>query len=120
MAQSQFDYELALATEQNIIAGHTGIPFTKKIGNRRWHNSGAVGMPANDGTARTWFSVLKGGVFFHSALQYNFEATIAKMHQANLALGYEQCLSSGLWPSVDVLPALERKVSGQAIQLTMS
>ena len=28
------------------------------IGARLWHNSGAIGLPANDGTPRGWFSLL--------------------------------------------------------------
>ena len=51
-----------------VIGGHSGLPFTEflgprvldtqNIGTRLWHNPGAVGMPANDGTPRGWFSVI--------------------------------------------------------------
>ena len=41
-----------------VIAGHCGLPFTEIIDGRLWHNAGVVGMPANDGTPRTWYSVL--------------------------------------------------------------
>ena len=35
-----------------VIGGHCGLPFTKVVGDRLWHNPGAIGMPANDGTPR--------------------------------------------------------------------
>ena len=35
-----------------IIGGHSGLPFTQTLGSRLWHNPGAIGMPANDGTPR--------------------------------------------------------------------
>ena len=41
-----------------VIAGHCGLPFTQLFGDHLWHNTGALGMPANDGTCRTWYSIL--------------------------------------------------------------
>ena len=50
--------DLASLHVDGIIAGHSGIPFSQSIGNKLWHNPGVIGMPANDGTTRFWFSVL--------------------------------------------------------------
>src|SRR5215469_625420 len=50
--------ELAASGCDGVVAGHCGLPFTRVIGGRLWHNAGVVGMPANDGTPRAWFSVL--------------------------------------------------------------
>ncbi len=50
--------ELALADADAVIGGHCGLPFTRRIGPRLWHNSGAIGLPGNDGTPRGWFSLL--------------------------------------------------------------
>src|ERR1019366_8079801 len=41
-----------------VIGGHCGVPFSQSVAGRLWHNSGAVGMPANDGTPRIWFSII--------------------------------------------------------------
>ena len=49
-----FAEQLDLTDADAVIAGHTGIPFTRLVGDRVWHNSGALGMPANDGTPRVW------------------------------------------------------------------
>merc|ERR1712012_3170 len=45
-----------------VISGHSGIPFVRFVpaGHKRlWLNAGVIGMPANDGTSRGWFAMLK-------------------------------------------------------------
>jgi predicted phosphodiesterase len=49
---------LELAGGDGVIAGHCGLPFTQVVDGRLWHNAGVVGMPANDGTPRGWFSLI--------------------------------------------------------------
>src|SRR6516165_9146772 len=50
--------ELDAAAGDGVLAGHCGLPFTQLLGKRLWHNAGAIGLPANDGTPRGWYSVL--------------------------------------------------------------
>jgi hypothetical protein len=57
LSDAEFEHELDDAGVDLAIAGHAGIPFTGLIGNRCWHSSGALGMPANDGTSRVWASI---------------------------------------------------------------
>jgi uncharacterized radical SAM superfamily Fe-S cluster-containing enzyme len=103
--------ELEAAGCDGVIGGHCGLPFTETIDGRLWHNSGAIGMPANDGTPRVWFSVLAptadGIAVEHGALSYDHTAAAAKMRAARLPEGYAAALETGLWPSCDVLPAKE-------------
>lgn len=103
-----------------VIGGHCGIPFTRIVDGRIWHNSGAIGMPANDGTSRTWFSVIipasNGIKVRHIALTYDHENAVKKIRAAGLPEGYASALQSGLWPSCDVLPANELKLRGEAIK----
>jgi predicted phosphodiesterase len=112
--------QIALAGVDGVIGGHCGLPFTQMIGAKLWHNSGALGMPANDGTARVWFSILTpeaGGLrISHHALEYDHASAAAKMRAAGLPEGYAAALSSGLWPSLDVLPETERRASGAPLQ----
>jgi predicted phosphodiesterase len=109
-----------------IIGGHCGIPFTKKIDNKLWHNAGAIGMPANDGEAHTWYSLLtleknhteKSDIKSSSLsietckLVYNHQQASNKMADSELNNGYQKALTSGLWPSMDVLPTREKQQQG--------
>jgi predicted phosphodiesterase len=104
-----------------VIAGHSGLPFTKHIANKQWHNSGALGMPANDGTQDVWFSVLESIdnelTFSHHRLDYDVESAYQQMLKNNLTQGYHQALKTGLWPSMDVLPEFEKQQQGITFKL---
>lgn len=116
-----FEQELDEAGVDLVIAGHAGIPFTRIIANRCWHNSGALGMPANDGTSRVWASVLKpepGGVCItHHAIEFDALTAAERIRAERLPAGYAAGLQTGLWPSLDVLPEPERATTGQALSL---
>ena len=111
--------ELDIAACDGVIAGHCGIPFTEVIDGRLWHNAGAIGMPANDGTPRVWYSILSpmsvGLAIEHHALSYDHRRAAAKMRAERLPEGYAAALESGLWPSCDVLPAPEFGRRGVAL-----
>jgi predicted phosphodiesterase len=108
--------ELARAQADGVIAGHCGMPFTQVVQGRLWHNAGAIGMPANDGTPLVWFSLLTpqadGIAIEHRALAYDHAAAAAKMRRAGLPEGYAAALETGLWPSCDVLPFKEIRERG--------
>ena len=111
--------QLAAADVDGILAGHSGLPFSQIVGGRLWHNSGALGMPANDGTARVWFSVLTPqedgiAVALH-AVSYDHTAAAAKMRARGYPLEYAAALGSGLWPSCDILPPAECAARGMAL-----
>ncbi len=103
-----------------VIAGHCGLPFTDLIGHRLWHNPGVIGMPANDGTARVWFSLMwpeEAGIRIeHRALAYDGAGAQAAMARAGLPACYREALASGLWPSLDVLTERERREAGKPIK----
>jgi uncharacterized Fe-S cluster-containing radical SAM superfamily protein/predicted phosphodiesterase len=108
--------ELVRGEVDGIIGGHCGLPFTQVLHGRLWHNAGAIGMPANDGTPWVWFSLLTphaGGLAIeHRALAYDHAAAAAKMRRAGLPEGYAAALETGLWPSCDVLPFKEIRERG--------
>jgi predicted phosphodiesterase len=126
-----------------VIGGHSGLPFTQSLGprvpdtqnigprvldtqnidTRLRHNPGAVGMPANDGTPRGWFSVITpagdngaGGldIALH-ALDYDHEAAANAMRAALPDLPYAETLSSGLWPNMAVMPEAKRGLRGRPL-----
>ena len=83
-----------------------------------WLNAGAIGLPANDGSADGWYMLLqpddKG--FQVSWHRLPYDAGISQ--GSTLAAGmteYAQALTSGLWPSMDVLPAPERNNQGKQL-----
>lgn len=113
--------ELFAETDADIIiAGHCGAPFTKLSANQVWHNAGAVGMPANDGTPRVWYGLMKisenSVSFEHHSLEYDYEEAMKSMQQNQLPKEYATALKTGLWPSLDVLPEAEKSQTGVSLK----
>lgn len=110
---------LEIAGCAGIIGGHCGLPFSQIVDGRLWHNAGVVGLPANDGTPRVWYSVLRpkaGGLEIeHRPLAYDHLAAAAAIRRAGLPVEYADALVTGLWPSCDVLPAHEKSLTGHAL-----
>ena len=113
----ELDRQLAGAGVDGVIAGHCGLPFTRIAPAGLWHNPGVIGMPANDGSPRGWFSVLSpvpGGLEIrHHALSYDAAGAALAMRSAGLPAAYATALETGLWPSCDVLPLEELARRGQ-------
>jgi predicted phosphodiesterase len=103
-----------------VIAGHCGIPFIEKLARRVWFNAGTIGMPANDGTTDTWFGLIetRGDHMALSThrLAYDHQGAAAAMRRSGHANGYARSLITGLWPSLDVLPAQEKEATGRKIR----
>ena len=105
--------ELAGEDVDGVIAGHSGLPFTRHLpGGRLWHNAGAIGLPANDGTPRGWYSIIETNgddlaVTLHP-LDYDHRAAARAMRGAGLPEDYAETLETGIWPNLDILPHAER------------
>ncbi|MBL8567180.1 MAG: metallophosphoesterase [Hyphomicrobiaceae bacterium] len=112
--------ELALTDCDGVVGGHCGLPFTEIVDGRLWHNAGVAGMPANDGTPRVWFSLLRvdsGDVIIeHRSLDYDYGAAQTAMSEAGLPAEYRSSLASGNWPNCDVLPAFETAMQGRRLE----
>lgn len=112
--------EIAATGCDGVVAGHCGIPFIRQVGAALWLNAGAIGMPADDGTPRTWFSVLSPDpAALHVEilpLSYDHAGAAAAMRAARLPEGYAAALASGIWPSCDVLPPAERARRGTPLR----
>ena len=94
-----------------ILAGHCGLPFLRGIGGRLWFNTGALGMPPNDGDPRISFGVIGRDGPRIERLEYDHATAAAAMRAAGLMQGYDTALETGWWPSEEVLPvALRRPV----------
>lgn len=111
--------ELDLAPAEIVIGGHSGIPFGDQIGKKAWLNAGAIGLPANDGTTDGWFLLLTPGSDEVTAdwhrLRYDARTESTAMRNRGMEPAYAEALMTGLWPSMDVLPACERRQRGQRL-----
>lgn len=95
-----------------VLAGHSGLPFDRTVDGVRWVNAGAIGMPAHDGASTTWFVILGAdGTVAFEQLDYDHVAAAKAMQAAGLTQGYHTSLSTGYWPSEDVLPTDLRRQS---------
>jgi predicted phosphodiesterase/pyruvate-formate lyase-activating enzyme len=112
--------QLALSGCDAVCAGHAGLPFTRRVAAGLWHNAGSIGLPANDGTPRGWFSLVEvrdGALCVELVpLDYDFRAAAAAMRAAKLPEGDALAVETGIWPSHDVLPAPERLRTGVPVE----
>ena len=112
-------HELDLGGVDGIICGHSGIPFSQVIDQRLWHNAGVLGMPANDGTRRVWYSVLTpiGNQIevAHRPLEYDFETAFDSMQRNNLPDEYAQTLITGIWSTDNIMPKEDSHLRGKII-----
>ena len=93
-----------LGPVDGVIAGHSGVPFVRKVAGVTWINAGVIGMPPHDGASQTRFAVLDRGEADIRRLDYDHHGAAEAMIAAGLVQGYEASLISGYWPSEDVLP----------------
>jgi predicted phosphodiesterase len=111
--------QIDLSGCDGVIGGHSGIPFNHAADGKLWHNSGALGMPANDGTRRGWYSLFtprRDGIEVRLVpLDYEAEAAARKMRERGLPAGYADALETGLWPSCDVLLPRELSERGKTL-----
>ncbi len=114
--------EMALAGTDGVIAGHSGLPFTRYLGGRLWINAGVIGLPVNDGTPRVWCALMTPTadhlVITHHALFYDHEAAAQAIRDAGLPEDYAEALQSGLWPDDGIMPRADRARRGQALDPT--
>lgn len=112
--EDDFWHEISLLQEEvgvidGVIAGHSGMPFARRIDGIAWINAGVIGMPPHDGGTDTVFAVLgPAGVVFET-LAYDVKGAVAAMQAAGLAPDYAKALQSGYWPSEDILPKSMRR-----------
>jgi len=103
-----------------VIGGHCGLPFMDDLGDKLWFNPGVIGMPANDGTARTWYGLItieQDELKIETrTLDYDHELAANRMTAENLAPAYARTLINGLWPNMDVLNEAERKQIGTPLE----
>ena len=119
--QGEFDDACADKACDVVLAGHSGIPFARRLGRGLWLNAGVVGMPANDGSPDGWYALIApdrdGGLAISlRRLAYDNVAAAAAMRRAGHANGYARTMVTGIWPSHDVLPPRELAATGKRLR----
>ena len=119
-AEPEMARDLDQLDADGVVGGHSGLPFTTFVGSRLWHNPGVIGMPANDGTPRVWYSVLAetpdGLSISHEALDYDHGAAARAIRKSALPEAYARTIEDGLWPNMDVMPGPERALRARPIR----
>lgn len=113
--------QIRQAESDIVIAGHSGIPFGQKVAAGYWLNAGVIGMPANDGSADTWYMLLDSHEGVARASWHKLVYPAAQSQQSTIAAGmveYAQALVDGLWPADSVLPSWEKQQQGKPLQLS--
>ena len=112
--------ELAKSSADVVLAGHCGLPFVSRVGHQTWFNPGVIGMPANDATPDGWYGLIEAagdGVRLSThRLAYDHATAARRLATAGFAAPYARAMESGLWPSLDVLPAAERALTGRRLE----
>jgi len=112
--------QLELADADAVVGGHCGVPFSQLLGTKLWHNPGIVGIPANDGSQRVWFSSFEpqaeGIKVSHRSLEYDVGGAVARMVGAALPPDYARTLETGMWPAHDIMPATDQQRAGIRIE----
>ncbi|MBH62571.1 MAG: hypothetical protein CL569_09000 [Alphaproteobacteria bacterium] len=111
--------EIDRTGSDGVLCGHSGLPSARIVQGMLWHNAGVIGLPANDGTPRVWFSTLTptddGIVIRRHALYYSHNEAARRMRASKLPEAYAATLESGIWDNREILPAAETGRQGQPL-----
>ncbi|CAE8639051.1 unnamed protein product [Polarella glacialis] len=128
-AELEANMDVLPPSVEGVICGHSGMPFARLVPGRAtsasggrnrsrlWLNAGVIGMPANDGTQQAWYAVLSptaGQIRVDlRSLDYDAQgAADAILARPQLVRAYGDSLTTGIWPSHDILPVDEQMASG--------
>ena len=103
-----------------VVGGHCGIPVAQRMDERYWLNAGVIGMPANDGGRHGWYMLMQPSetgidVSWHR-LDYDYRESSRTTVEIGMS-AYGRTLVDGLWPNTDILPEVETRATGRALDL---
>ncbi len=101
--------------EADVIAvTHTGLKWKRRLPSEKlFVNTGALGRPENDGSRKTWYTVLGEEEDRITAefipVSYDAEALALEMRAEGLPEEFAETIESGWWTTcLEILPAKER------------
>ena len=117
MWESLGDAEIAERTRASgadvLLCTHTGIPWQRRVGDCLVVNVGAVGRPANDGRADTWYATLDLSAGAARAelvpVAYDARTQADSIRAAGLPEPFAETIETGWWTTcLEVVPPAER------------
>ncbi len=117
--------EFKAAETDIIIGGHCGLPFSDQQNERLWANTGALGMPANDGTSRVWYLMMEPFkdnriLLEHRSFEYENKQSAAAIEKEGLPDEYRKTLLNGIWDNCDILAEPETRQQGKRLSINPS
>ena len=96
-----------------IMCTHSGLPWTKRVGDSLVVNVGVLGRPANDGRREVWYALVDlvdGTVTAELVpLAYDWQAQAASMRSGGLPEAFVETVETGWWTTcLEVVPPYER------------
>ncbi len=95
-----------------VVCAHTGIHWQRPLpGGGRVVNAGAVGRPANDGSAGVWYAYFREGADTAEfvSVDYDHHALAKEMGEEGLPAEFVETIVTGWWTTcLEILPAKER------------
>lgn len=96
-----------------VMCTHSGLPWTKQVGDTLVVNVGVLGRPANDGRREVWYAMVDlvdGRVGAELVpLAYDWPAQAASMRAGGLPEAFVETVETGWWTTcLEVVPPYER------------
>ena len=96
-----------------IMCTHSGLPWTRVVGESLVVNVGVLGRPANDGRREVWYAMVDlvdGQVSAELVpLAYDWQAQAASMRAGGLPEAFVETVETGWWTTcLEVVPPYER------------
>jgi diadenosine tetraphosphatase ApaH/serine/threonine PP2A family protein phosphatase len=96
-----------------IVCTHTGLHWTRAVGERRLINAGVIGRPANDGRTNVWYTIVTvegGGIEVEFVpIEYDHALLAKEMRDERLPSEFIETIETGWWTTcLEILPAKER------------
>ncbi|MGH2742146.1 MAG: radical SAM protein [Thermoleophilaceae bacterium] len=113
LGEDELRARVAASGAEVLLCTHTGIHWQRRLDGCLVVNVGAVGRPANDGSADTWYAVLDMDEGEARAelvrVAYDHAAQAASMRETGLPEAFAETVESGWWTTcLEVVPPRER------------
>ena len=113
LSEEQHRLRVGASGADVICCTHSGLPWTRRVGDSLVVNVGVLGRPANDGTQRVWYALLDITEGHAAAelvpLEYDWKSHARSMREAELPEAFVETVESGWFTTcLEIVPPPER------------